>query len=164
MPLYDLSRELLQKVHRMPTPNHENSRIISLRLSNAVIDRLNRYLDWMDVHHQQKLSRSKVMRQSLSQWLTNAEEQGGMTHPSVLRSQFYSAYRSLQGRGMGVEIRRLRRLLNWSPDRFDRVLESLRAESKVALEIGDASELSEDERQRSYEVNGQLYLILYWLD
>ena len=60
------------------------------------------------------------------------------------------------------DIYRLRQLLDWPGDRFDAMLEQLRAESQVALRIGDASGLSDAERHQSYEVNGQLYLRLCW--
>ncbi len=61
----------------------------------------------------------------------------------------------------GVPIHRLRHLLNWQTDRFDTVLEQLRVTSHVALDIGDPSHGSDDERHHSYEVNGQVYLSLF---
>ena len=61
-----------------------------------------------------------------------------------------------------VEIHRLRRLLGWPCDRFDAMVEQLRAESQVALHLGDASDLSDEEQRQIYEVNGQLYFCLSW--
>ncbi|HXQ34485.1 MAG TPA: hypothetical protein VN843_10770, partial [Anaerolineales bacterium] len=62
------------------------------------------------------------------------------------------------------DIHRLRHLLNWPSERFDAVLEQLRAEFQVALHVGEPSDLSDEQRRHSYEVNGQLYLRLAWQD
>ena len=107
-------------------------------------------------------SRNRIMRQALTQWLDSQEEQAGMTHPDVLTERFHNAYTSLQSGQERVEIHRLRRLLNWPTDRFDALVEQLRADSQVALHVGDPSGLSEAEKRHSYEVNGQLYLSLSW--
>ena len=87
-----------------------------------------------------------------------------MTHPDVLRQHFHNAYNSLRSGQEQVDIHRLRRLLNWPPDRFNALLEQLRADSQVALYVGDPSALSEEDRRHSYDVNGQLYLCLSWQD
>jgi hypothetical protein len=42
------------------------------------------------------------------------------------------------------------------------MVEQLRAETQVALHIGDASGLSNEAQRQSYEVNGQIYLYLSW--
>ena len=146
----------------MPSKDQYGSSIISLRLSHTLLDRLDRYLDWMESRKGEKTSRTRAIRQALTQWLDTQEEQGGMTHPDVLRERFRSAYTSLRNGQERVEIHRLRRLLNWSTDHFDAQLEQLRADSQVTLHVGDSSGLSDEERQHNYEVNGQLYLSLTW--
>ena len=148
----------------MPSKEQDGSSVVSLRLSDTLLDRLDRYLDWMANRRGENLSRNRVMRQALTQWLNTQEEQGGMAHPDELRERFHNAYRSLRSRQDRVDIHRLRRLLNWPTDRFDTLLEQLRADSQVALHVGDPSALSEQEKQHSYEVNGQLYLSLSWQD
>jgi hypothetical protein len=90
------------------------------------------------------------------------EEQGGMTHPDVLRRHFHAAYTSLRSGRNEVAIHRLRHLLGWPYDRFDTMVEQLRAESQVVLHVGDASGLSDEAQRQNYAVNGQLYLHLSW--
>ena len=148
----------------MPSQEQSDSSIVSLRLADSLLDRLDRYRDWMDVHQRQKISRNQAMRLALTQWLEDQETHGGMTQPAVLREHFRNAYSSLRSGPDPVAIHRLRRLLNWPPQRFDTLLEQLRAESQVTLHIGDARELSDEEQRLSYEVNGQLYLTLAWQD
>jgi hypothetical protein len=148
----------------MPSKEHDASSVVSLRLPDALLERLHHYLDWMEFRRGEKLSRNQVIRLSLTQWLDTEEEQGGMTHPDMLRRHFHAVYNSLRGGQDKVEIHRLRHLLKWPPDRFDGMVEQLRSESQVALHIGDSRSLSDEERQHSYEVNGKLYLSLSWQD
>ncbi len=149
----------------MPSQEHGDSSVVSLRLSDSLLDRLHRYLDWMECHQHEKVSRNYAIRLALTQWLEDQEAQGGMTHPEVLKERFHNAYTSLRSGQDRVPIHRLRHLLNWPADRFDAVLEQLRAASQVALDVGDPSHLhlSHDERRHSYAVNGQVYLRLFWL-
>lgn len=148
----------------MPSKEHDGSSVVSRRLPDALLEHLDRYLDWMESYRGEKSSRNHAIRQALTQWLEAQEEQGGMTHPDALRRRFHAAYTSLRSGQNAVDIYRLRRLLDWPVDRFDAMLEQLRAKSHVALRIGDASGLSDAERHQSYEVNGQLYLRLCWQD
>ena len=144
----------------MPSKEHGGSSVVSLRMSDSLLDGLDRYLDWMDVHQHVKLSRNHAIRLALTQWPNDQEAQGGMTHPDVLRQRFHAAYTSLRSGQDRVDIHRLRRLLNWTTNRFDALLEHLRAESHVVLHIGDASGLNDKERQHSYDVNGQGHSVL----
>jgi len=148
----------------MPSKEHDGSSIVTLRLPDDLLERLDRYLDWMIIHQGKKSSRSQTIRQALVLWLDEEEARGGMSHPEVLRRHFKAAYTSLRSGQNEVEIHRLRHLLSWSFDRFDTLVEQLRAESQVLLHAGDASHLSDEQRQYSYEVNGQLYVSLSWLD
>ena len=146
----------------MPSKEHNTSSVVSLRLSDTLLERLDRYLDWMEVHRAEKSSRNDTIRQALTQWLETQEEQGGMIHPDMLRRRFHAAYTSLRSGRDEVEIHRLRHLLGWPCDRFDAMVEQLRAESQVILHRGDASDLSDEAQRQSYNVNGQLYLFLSW--
>jgi len=148
----------------MPSKEHGGSSVVSLRLPDTLLERLDRYCDWMERHRGEPSSRNHAMRQALTQWLDRQEEQGGMTHPDVLRQHFHAAYTSLRSGQDEVDIHRLRHLLNWPSERFDAVLEQLRAEFQVALHVGEPSDLSDEQRRHSYEVNGQLYLRLAWQD
>ena len=146
----------------MPSKEHNGSSVVSLRLPDALLEHLDRYLDWMECYRGEKSSRNHVMRQALTQWLEAQEDKVAMTHPDALRRRFHAVYTSLRSGQDEVDIYRLRQLLDWPGDRFDAMLEQLRAESQVALRIGDASGLSDAERHQSYAVNGQLYLRLCW--
>ncbi len=146
----------------MPSKEHDSSHIVSLRLPDGLLARLDRYLDWRETLRGEKSSRNQAMRQALTQWLEAQEAHEGLTHPDVLRRHFHAAYTSLRQGHDAVALHRLRHLLNWPADRFDAMVEHLRAASHVALHVGDASGLSEDERRDSYTVNGQVYLRLSW--
>ena len=148
----------------MPSQSQSESSVISLRLSDTLLERLDQYVDWIQSHQHQKRSRNHVLRLALTQWLEAEEAQGAMTHPDVLRERFHNAYTSLRKRKGRVAIHRLRSLLGWPSDRFDAILEHLRADSEVVLHRGDSNRLSDEERRLSYEVNGQLYLTLSWSD
>ncbi len=146
----------------MPSHPQVESSVISLRLSDALLERLDQYVDWMQSHQHQKRSRNHVLRLALTEWLEAEEAKGAMTHPDVLRERFHHAYTSLRKRKGRVAIHRLRDLLGWPVDRIDAIVEQLRADSEVVLHRGDPSRLSHQERQLSYKVNGQIYLTLSW--
>jgi Arc/MetJ-type ribon-helix-helix transcriptional regulator len=146
----------------MPSKEHDGSSIVTLRLPDDLLERLDRYLDWMMIYRGKKSSRSQAIRQALVRWLEVEEDQGGMTRSEVLRRHFQAAYTRLRSGRDEVEIHRLRQLLGWSVERFDAMVEQLRAEAQAVLHIGDASDLSDEERRHSYEVNGQLYVRLSW--
>jgi hypothetical protein len=146
----------------MPSKEHDYSSIVSLRLPDGLLERLDRSLDWRETRQGEPSSRNQALRQALTQWLDAQEALAGLTHPDVLRRHFHAAYTSLRQGQDTVAIYRLRHRLNWPVDRFDALLEQLRAASHVVLHVGDASRFSEDERCDSYTVNGQVYLHLSW--
>ena len=148
----------------MPSKEHGGSSVGSLRLPATLLERLDRYCDWRERHRGESSSRTHAMRQARTQWLDRQEGQGGMTHPAVLRQHCHAADTSLRSGQAAVDMHRLRHLLNWPSERFDAVLEQLRAEFQVALYVGEPSDLSDEQRRHSYEVNGQLYLRLAWQD
>ena len=58
----------------MPNRKSEDAQIVSVRLPRALIQRLDRYLDWQNLHRQTKSSRNAVIRQALNNWLDEQEQ------------------------------------------------------------------------------------------
>jgi hypothetical protein len=50
----------------------------------------------------------------------------------------------------------------WSRERFDAMVETLRADHQVELERAELGEMSENAIEVCYEVHGQLYHRLRW--
>lgn len=146
----------------MPNRKPDDTQIISVRLPHELIQRLDRYLDWQDLSRQSKSSRNAAIRQALSSWLGDQEQLAGFLEPQAQRQQFQRAYYSLNKRYEWVAIHQLRQLIPWSRERFDAMVETLRAENQVELERAEPSEMSESAVQACYEVHGQLYRRLRW--
>jgi hypothetical protein len=102
------------------------------------------------------------MRDALSNWLDHQEQLAGFLEPHAQRQQFQAAYRSLNKRHDWVAIHLLRHLLPWPRERFDAVLEGLRADHQVELERAEPGEMSDSAIQDNYQVHGQLYSRLRW--
>jgi len=102
------------------------------------------------------------MREALRGWLDQQEQLARLLDPHVLRQQFQAAYDSLRPPPDGVPIHRLRRLLRWPRERFDAVLEALRAEQHVDLEALTEPALDDHATHDSYHVHGQCYVRLTW--
>lgn len=62
----------------------------------------------------------------------------------------------------GVPIHRLRRLLQWPRERFDAVLEALRATQAVDLAVLTGQAVDDQVTHDSYQVHGQCYGRLRW--
>lgn len=148
----------------MPPKQPEESRIVSVRLPTDVLQRLDRYLDWSETYQQRKSTRNAAMREALSAWLDQQERRAGLLEPHTLRQQFQAAYQSLRRHHDGVPISRLRQVLRWPRERFDAVLEALRAEQYVDLEVLKANAFDSQTTQDSYQVHGQLYSRIRWRD
>ena len=146
----------------MPAREPDASQIVSVRLPRELIQRLDRYLDWKDLHRKAKSSRNAAIRQALSSWLDDQEQLAGFLEPETQRQQFQNAYHSLSKRHEWVAIPRLRQLIPWPRERFDAVVETLRAESQVELERAEPSRMSDNAIQACYQVHGQLYHRLRW--
>jgi len=146
----------------MPDRKSDDSQIVSVRLPRELIQRLDRYLDWKDLYRKAKSSRNAALREALSCWLDDQEQIAGFLEPQVQQQQFYNAYYSLNKRHEWVAIYRLRQLIRWPRERFDAVVETLRAQSQVELERAEPGEMSENAIQECYEVHGQLYHRLRW--
>jgi predicted transcriptional regulator len=156
------TRSRQRKECPMPSKEHEGSSIVSLRLSDDLLERLDRYLDWMETARREKSSRNHAIRAALTLWLDQQEQQAGIARPDQARRDFRAAYDRVRHGQDPVRIHRIRHALHWPHDHFDAVLEQFRADYHVDLHSGDPSRLSDAERYDSYQVNGQLYLSLSW--
>jgi hypothetical protein len=146
----------------MPNSKSDDVQIVSVRLPRDLIQRLDRYLDWQNLHRQSKSSRNAAIRQALNRWLDEQEQRAGFLEPQLQRQQFQSAYYSLSKRREWVAIDRLRHLMPWSRERFDAMVETLRADHQVELERAEPGEMSVNAIESCYEVHGQLYHRLRW--
>src|SRR4030095_14029786 len=139
----------------MPKREPNDSRIVSVRLPDDLIQRLDRYLDWCATSRRRDTTRNAAMREALSAWLDDQEQHAGLVEPHTLRRQFQAAYQSLHPRHDGAPIHRLRQRLRGPRGRFDAVLEALRADQHVDLEVVTESEMGALALADSYHVHGQ---------
>src|SRR6266704_2035779 len=146
----------------MPKREPNDSRIVSVRLPDDLIQRLDRYLDWCATARRRDTTRNAAIREALSAWLDDQEQRAGLVEPHTLRRQFQATYNSLSPRHEGVPIHRLRQRLRWPRERFDAVLEALRAAHHVDLEASTASEMGPQALEDSSHVHGQLSGRLRW--
>jgi metal-responsive CopG/Arc/MetJ family transcriptional regulator len=61
----------------MPSSKSDDAQIVSVRLPRSLMQRLDRYLDWLNLHHQAKSSRNAAIRQALHRWLDEQEQRAG---------------------------------------------------------------------------------------
>ena len=148
----------------MPSKAPEDSCIVSVRLPTTLVQRLDRLLDWQTTHRRRPATRNAAMREALRGWLDQQEQLAGLLDPQGLQQQFQAAYDSLRPSPDGVPIYRLRRLLQWPRERFDAVLEALRADHQVDLEALKEHAFDAPAPQDSYHVHGQCYVRLRWRD
>lgn len=99
----------------------------------------------------------------MSAWLDHQEPLAGFLKPHTLRQQFQATYNSIRHHD-GVPISRLRQLLQWPRERFDAVLEALRADQQVDLEALKDNDLDTQASQASSHVHGQVYVRIRWRD
>ena len=148
----------------MPRKEHDSSHIVSVRLPAELLLRLDRYLDWSETSRRVKSSRNAAMREALSPWFDDQEQRAGFLQPQALRRQFQAACHSVDHGHDWVPIHRLRQQLQWSRERFDAVVEELRAAHAVELDDTEPGAMSDQAIQDSYQVHGHLYLRLRWCD
>jgi Arc/MetJ-type ribon-helix-helix transcriptional regulator len=146
----------------MPDSKPDDAQIVSVRLPRDLIQQLDRYLDWHNLHRQATSSRNAAIRQALNSWLDDQEQHAGFLEPQAQRQQFQSAYHSLSKRHEWVAIDHLRQLMPWSRERFDAMVETLRADHQVELERAELGEMRENASDACYQVHGQLYHRLRW--
>jgi hypothetical protein len=141
----------------MPRKEPDDSRVVSVRLPDDLLQRLDRSLDWSAPHRRVPSTRNAAIREALSAWLDQHEQLAGLLQPHTLRRQFQATDNSLRHHHDGVPIHRRRERLRWPRERFDAVLEALRADQHVELEVLQDHDLEAQARQDSYHVHGQLY-------
>ena len=146
----------------MPQHAPGQARIVSVRLPADLLQRLDRVLDWQATARQRPATRNAALREALCAWLDDHEQRAGLVEPHRLWQQFQTAYQSLASHPDGVPIYQLRRQLLWPRERFDTVLEALRAAQHVDLETGTAHELGPHALADGYQVHGQLYVRVRW--
>jgi hypothetical protein len=146
----------------MPHPAPEDSRIVSVRLPTTLVQRLDRVLDWHTTHGRRPTTRNAALRTALGEWLDQHEQLAGLLEPESLRQQFRAAADSLPPTPTGVSIPRLRHLLQWPRERFDAVLEALRAAHALDLELLSSQTSDTPTPSDSYQVHGQCYGHLHW--
>ena len=148
----------------MASRAQDNSRIVSVRLPDDLIRRLDRYLDWRETSGRVKFSRNAALREALRLWLDDQEQLAGFVSPEPLRGQFRTACDQVNQGYAWVLLSRLRQQLQWPQERFDTVLEGLRAEGHVELARATPDETHAPAPHESYTVHGHLYVRLRWRD
>jgi len=148
----------------MASRAQDNSRIVSVRLPAELIRRLDRYLDWRETSGRVKFSRNAALREALRLWLDDQEQLAGFVSPETLRGQFRTACDQVNQGYAWVLISRLRQQLQWPQERFDTVLEGLRADGHVELARAKPDEPHAIATHDSYTVHGHLYVRLRWHD
>src|SRR5437879_13676637 len=133
----------------MPSKEQESSSILSIRLPDELIQRLDRYLDWWETFRRVKASRNAVLREALSQWLEAHEHEAGLVHAPTLRHQFWNAVHRLAQGPHEARIHRLRQTLPWPRARFDAMFDARRAAQHILLEDGLPATMSGLHRQAS---------------
>ena len=79
------------------------------------------------------------------------------------RLAFHAAYNTVGHGRSFVRIHRLRDTLPWPRERFDGVLQALRADYTVELHGGDPSVMTEEDLRHSFtDADGTLYIALSW--
>jgi Arc/MetJ-type ribon-helix-helix transcriptional regulator len=141
----------------MPSKEPEESRIVSVRLPNPLLQRLDRLLEWQTTHRRRPTTRNAAMRDALRGWLDQQEQLAGLLDSQVLQQQFQAASDSLRPSLDGVPIHRLRRLLQWPRERFDAVLEAWRATQSIDLDPLTESAVDAPVAHDSSHVHGQCY-------
>jgi hypothetical protein len=146
----------------MPSNTPDDSRVVSVRLPTPLLQRLDRLLDWHTTHRRRPTTRNAALRAALGDWLDQQEQLAGLLDAQVLRQQFHAAYTSLRPSATGVPIYRLRRVLQWPRERFDTVLETLRAAQVIEVEARTEPVGNDPATHDSYQVHGQYYDRLRW--
>lgn len=146
----------------MPPKHPATWHVVSVRLPHDLLQRFDRYLDWRARSREGPSSRNAAVRAALETWLADQEQRAGFFEPHTSRTQLQHAYRSLSAGHDWVAIHQLRHLLPWSRERFDAVLEALRADHLVELDRGELEDMGQDALRDSYHVYGQCYSRLRW--
>src|SRR5690348_6901967 len=84
--------------------------IVSVRLTDDLLQRLDRLLDWQTIHRRRPATRHAAIRDALRGWLDQHEQLAGLLEPQALQQPFQAAYDSLGPSPRGVPLPQLRRL------------------------------------------------------
>jgi len=71
----------------MPSKEREDARIVSVRLPNPLVQRLDRVLDWQTTHRRRPATRNAALREALRSWLDEQEQLAGLLEPQALPGQ-----------------------------------------------------------------------------
>ena len=96
----------------MPSKEREDSRIVSVRLPNTLVQRLDRLLDWQMTHRRRPATRNAALRDALHGWLDQQEQLAGLLDPRACGRSSRLPTTACGHLLMGP-IYRLRRLLQW---------------------------------------------------
>ena len=144
--------------------SQDNSRIGSVRLPEERIGRLDRSRDGCATSGRGTGSRNAAMREAWRRWLDAQAPLAGFVSPETLRGQFRTACDQVNQGYAWVLLSRLRQQLQWPQERFDTVLEGLRAEGHVELARATPDATHAPAPHESYTVHGHLYVRLRWRD
>jgi hypothetical protein len=144
-----------QEGETMPQHAQDQARIVRVRLPTDLLPRLDRVLDWQATARQRPATRQAAIREALRAWLDDHEPRAGLVEPQRLWPQCQTASQTLASHHEGVPIHQLRQRLPWPRERFETVLEALRAAQHVDLETGTARALGPHALADRYEVHGQ---------
>ncbi|MBF0449233.1 MAG: hypothetical protein HQK75_00875 [Candidatus Magnetomorum sp.] len=105
----------------------------------------------------------KAEPEMIRQLLEDQSQDQSLDSEEHLQEEFHKAYQTV-GKGRNfVRIHRIRDSLNWSKEKFDRVLTSLMTAYAVELHGGDPSSMTEKEISDSFnDENGRLFLTISW--
>ena len=146
----------------MASRAQDNSRIVSVRLPDELLRRLDRYLDWSETSGRVKLSRNAALREALRIWLDDQEQLAGFVSPETLRGQFRAAYDQVSQGHAWVLIPRLRQQLQWPQERCATVWEGLRADGHGELARAQPDETPATDPPARYTGHGHLSVRLRW--
>jgi len=138
--------------------------MVRVRLPDARIRRLDRSLDWRATSGRVKFSRNAARREALRLWLEDQEPLAGFVSPETLRGPFRAAYDHVSPGHPWVLIPRLRPPLQWPQERFDTVVEGLRADGHVELARAKPDETHATATQESSTGHGHLSVRRRWRD
>lgn len=146
-------------------PQGPPSKVLPVRIPVGLMDRLDRYLDWVENRTGLRSNRNEAIRQALGAWLNDKEESLGIPPrpawadiPSA-RQQWWGAYSAVDEGQEVVRIDHIRERLDWSPDAFDQMIATLVSENRVDLQRSDSDHLSEREGADGYcDADGVVYL------
>lgn len=152
--------------HQGSRPTGEASTLVNMRIPQALLAQLDRYIERLASQTGRKVNRGMIARRAL-ELLLERDEGGGpqsIDAPSLRECDaFHQAYLAVgHGRDF-VRIHRLRAYLTWPRARFDTVLRQLAAAYVIELHGGDPSSMTATEIEDSYqEPGGMMYLCTSW--